>query len=275
VQQIVPSQRVTEGAGVHLNRAIGTRALPDLDPFLLLDEMRSRNPEDYVSGFPTHPHRGFETVSYMLSGSMEHRDSLGNRGLIGPGGTQWMTAGHGIVHSEMPRQTQGLLHGFQLWVNLPASHKMVAPRYQDLAPERIVELEHQDARVRLVAGALAGQRGPVQDIVTDPLFLDVRLEGRGRFSHEVPPAHTAFAYVIEGEVRFGEDGTRVPRGAVAVLAPGRDEVAARAEGPGRFLLIAGRPLREPIARWGPFVMNTDAEIQQAISDHRQGRLTML
>ncbi len=273
VTQLAAAELRTDGAGVRLRRSIGSNALPGLDPFLMLDEIRSNDPEEFMVGFPTHPHRGFETVTYVLDGSIEHRDSLGNRGLLGPGSTQWMTAGHGIVHSEMPQATPSI-HGLQLWVNLPRAHKMVAPRYQDLQAGTIPELEVQDSVVRLVAGELEGRRGPIDGIVTAPHFVDVRLPRRGRYSHPLPATHTAFAYVLEGEVRFGDDRTRVAQHSLAVLGEG-EAVVARSEEASRFLLLAAAPIREPVARWGPFVMNTEAEIRQAIEDYRTGRLTQL
>jgi redox-sensitive bicupin YhaK (pirin superfamily) len=276
---VIDAQPTIEGAGVHLSRSVGSGALPMLDPFLMLDEIRSPSPEDYLPGFPTHPHRGFETVTYMISGAMEHRDSLGNHGRLGPGSAQWMTAGHGIIHSEMPsssigEETGGLVHGLQLWVNLPAARKMIAPRYQDLAPEAIPTITSERCEVRLVAGELDGRVGPVSGIATDPHMLDVSLERRARFSHSVPSEHNAFAYVLEGAARFGEDATRVQRGQLAVLERGETIVASSDSG-ARFLLLAGRPIGERVARWGPFVMSTDEEIQQAIDDYRGGRLTIM
>jgi redox-sensitive bicupin YhaK (pirin superfamily) len=271
VTQVVDAQPTSDGAGVKLRRMLGTRALSMLDPFLMLDEFHSDRPEDYLAGFPDHPHRGFETVTYMIHGAMEHRDSLGNHGRLEPGSTQWMTAGRGIVHSEMPKQEQGLMWGFQLWVNLPAASKMTRPRYQDLAAERIPELEADDATVRLVAGELRGQRGPVDGIVTQPQMLDVKLPPRGRFEHALPPGHNAFVHVFEGAVRVGDARARVGRGQLAVLGAG-DVVKLASDEGGRALLLAGQPIREPVARYGPFVMNTDAEIRQAFEDYRSGRL---
>lgn len=275
VVQIVDAQPFTEGAGVHLRRAIGTRALPMLDPFLMLDEIKSRNPEDYVAGFPTHPHRGFETVTIMLEGAMEHRDSLGNQGRLGPGTAQWMTAGHGILHSEMPKQVSGLFHGFQLWVNLPRARKMMPPRYQDIEAGRIPLLGVQDASVRLVAGAIGQAEGPVEGIVTAPHLLDVTLPPRGRYEHTLPSSHNAFAYVVEGDVRIGSSAARVTGGQLAVLERPGDRIRFASEGGGRLLLAAAQPLNEPVARYGPFVMSTDEELRQAVEDYRSGRLTVL
>jgi redox-sensitive bicupin YhaK (pirin superfamily) len=272
VAQVISAQPTLEGAGVHLYRSLGSRALSLLDPFLLLDEIHSQNPDDYLAGFPTHPHRGFETVTYMIEGAMEHRDSLGNHGHLGPGSTQWMTAGHGIVHSEMPRQEQNsALWGFQLWVNLPASMKMTRPRYQDIAPSRIATLPVGDASVRLVAGELAGKTGPVDGIVTAPNMLDVTLPAGGRFEHKLPATHNAFAYVVQGSAFLGSAKTTVTSQQIAVLGPG-ESISAASEQGARFLLLSAKPIGEPVARRGPFVMNTSEELDQAFEDYRSGRL---
>lgn len=267
----IDATRTVDGAGVRLRRSLGSRALPMLDPFLLLDEIHSDRPEDYLAGFPTHPHRGFETVTYMLAGAMEHKDSLGNHGHLGPGSTQWMTAGRGIVHSEMPKPEGGPLWGFQLWVNLPRKDKLVAPRYQDLAPERIVETTVDDASVRLVAGQARGLRGPVEGIVTAPHMLDVTLPARAGFTHPLPATHNAFVYVLQGVAELGPARTRASEGQLAVLGPG-DAAMARSEGGARLLLLAAQPIGEPVARSGPFVMNTDDELRQAWEDYKAGRL---
>ena len=273
VVRLVEGQRTSEGAGVNLTRMIGTRELDHLDPFLLLDEFKSDRADDYIAGFPDHPHRGFETVTYMLAGAMRHEDHAGNRGDLVAGSVQWMTAGRGIVHSEMPRQTDGLMWGFQLWINLPARDKMMAPRYQDIAPERIPARTLADGvRVRVIAGELAGVRGPVEGIVTEPIYLDVTLAPGTRFSESLPAGHTAFSYLYDGRASFGAAEERKDVGAehLAVLGDG-DRVTAEAGAAGaRFLLIAARPLREPIARYGPFVMNTREEIVQAVEDYRRG-----
>ncbi len=274
VRQVVSGQPTSDGAGVRLTRIIGTPALDHLDPFLLLDEFRSDRADDYVAGFPDHPHRGFETVTYMLAGSMQHRDHVGHQGELVAGSVQWMTAGRGIIHSEMPRQQDGLLWGFQLWVNLPARDKMTAPRYQDIPPERIPEVGlAAGARARVIAGEIGATRGPVEGIVTRPLYLDVRLDPSARVTVPLPPGHNAFAYVYEGQVTLGPagDGRDVARGQLAVLGDGDRLTAAAGEEPGRFLLLAARPLREPIARYGPFVMNTREEIARAVEDYQQGR----
>jgi len=270
VARVVRGTAASDGAGVKLNRVIGGRDLPQLDPFLLLDEFRSDDAADYLAGFPEHPHRGFETVTYMLAGRMRHRDNQGNTGLLGPGSVQWMTAGRGIVHSEMPEQENGLMQGFQLWVNLPAKDKMTAPRYQDIEPGRIPEVESTGARVRVIAGSYRGVRGPVQAEATEPLYLDVSLKGDQKFEAPVPEGHNAFVYVYEGSIDIG--GRAVARGELAVLRGGDTVAASAGDAGARFILVAGRPLEEPVARYGPFVMNRPEEIQQAIRDFTEGRL---
>jgi len=271
VARVIDAQPTTDGAGVKLRRSLGSRALPILDPFLMLDEFYSERGEDYIKGFPDHPHRGFETVTYMIHGAMAHRDSLGNHGRLRPGSVQWMTAGRGIIHSEMPEQEDGLMWGFQLWVNLPAAHKMTKPRYQDLAADQVVEVAIGDASVRLIAGEAGGKKGPVDGIVTAPQMLDVKLPAGGKFSHPLPPTHNAFAYVFEGSMELGPYRKKVNRGQLAVLAEG-DVVTATSQEGGRMLLLAGKPIGEPVARYGPFVMNTEAELRQAFEDYRTGKL---
>ncbi len=266
-------QRTSDGAGVRMTRVIGTPQLDHFDPFLLLDEFRSDDPNDYIAGFPDHPHRGFETVTYMLAGRMRHGDNQGNTGLLGPGSVQWMTAGRGIVHSELPEQEQGLMWGFQLWVNLPAKDKMTAPRYQDIPAERIPEAVLGDGvRARVIAGALGGVEGPVSAVATDPLYFDLHFAPGAAHVLDVPEGHNVFVYVYEGEAEIGPDAERVARGEIALLGPGaRIEVRAPA-GAARLIVVGGRPLNEPIARYGPFVMNTQEELFQAFEDFRAGRL---
>jgi redox-sensitive bicupin YhaK (pirin superfamily) len=272
VVRVIDAEPSRDGAGVKLRRSLGSSALPLLDPFLLLDEIHSGHEEDFIRGFPSHPHRGFETVTYMIDGAMEHKDSLGNHGRLGPGSVQWMTAGHGIIHSEMPRGGEkGAFWGFQLWVNLPSSLKMTRPRYQDLAPDRVALLDHEGARVRLVAGDAFGRRGPVDGIVTAPHMLDVTLVENGRFDHAVPATHNAFAYVFDGSARIGRSETRASSGQIAVFGPG-DRIAVSSETGARVLLLSAEPIGEPVARRGPFVMNTDEEIERAIDDYQNGRL---
>ena len=275
VAKVITGQPTSDGAGVRLSRVIGTPALDHLDPFLLLDEFKSAEGSDYLAGFPDHPHRGFETVTYMLAGAMEHRDHKGNRGYLVPGSVQWMTAGRGIIHSEMPIQKDGLMWGFQLWVNLPARDKMTAPRYQDIPPGKIPEVAlGEGVRARVIAGEAGGVHGPVEGITTQPLYLDVTLAPGARLSHELPAGHNAFAYVYEGRATFGppEAAREVATGQLAVLGDGERVSAAAGDSPARFLLLAARPLREPIARYGPFVMNTREEIAQAVEDYQRGVL---
>jgi redox-sensitive bicupin YhaK (pirin superfamily) len=270
VTKVVRGIPANDGAGVKLTRVIGSPLLDAVDPFLLLDEIRSDDGADYIGGFPEHPHRGFETVTYVLAGRMRHGDNKGNRGLLTPGSVQWMTAGRGIIHSEMPEQQDGLMWGFQLWVNLPARNKMMAPRYQDIEPGRVPEVTlGGGAKVRVLAGAFNGAQGPVANIVTDPLLLDVALPGATEVDVPVPAGHHVFTYVFDGEAAIGEPATRVARAHIAVLGAG--DVVRLAGGPARVLLAAGRPLREPVARYGPFVMNTPDEIRQAIDDYQSGR----
>lgn len=275
LKQLVTGQATSDGAGVQLVRMIGQPALLDLDPFLLLDAFRSDNPDDYIAGFPPHPHRGFETVTYILDGRMRHQDNSGNEGVIEAGGIQWMTAGRGIVHSEMPEQEQGLLEGFQLWINLPAANKMDAPGYQEHDAARIPPEQRDGARLKVIAGTTSqGTSGPVSQPLTDPLYLDVHLDAGAQFAEPIEPGHTAFVYVIDGEIEIeGERGGQQPAGRdqLAVLGCG-DRISLQASGlPARFLLIAGKPLHEPIARAGPFVMNTEAELRQAFADYQSGR----
>jgi quercetin 2,3-dioxygenase len=272
VVRLVTAMPTSDGAGVSLNRAIGGPRLGELDPFLLLDEIRSDDAAAYMAGFPEHPHRGFETVTYMLAGRMRHRDNKGHGGVIETGGVQWMTAGRGILHSEIPEQEGGLMWGFQLWVNLPAREKMRAPRYQEFKASDIPELQPAPgAMVRVVAGHIDGVTGPVTGIAIEPLLLDLRLAPGAHWTAPVAADHAAFAYVYEGAAMIG--GKEVPRGTLAVLGEG-DEVAFAAAGAGKagLLLAAGRPIGEPVARYGPFVMNTREEILQAFQDYERGLL---
>ena len=274
VSRKVRGRAASDGAGVRLTRMIGGPDLPDLDPFLLLDEFRSDDPGDYLAGFPDHPHRGFETVTYMLAGRMRHGDNKGNTGLLRAGSVQWMTAGRGIVHSEMPEQEDGLMWGFQLWVNLPLEHKMAPPRYQDIAPERIPEVDlGSGARARVIAGRLRDVEGPVRGVATEPHYFDVALPPGSAADVALPRDHHAFAYVFDGEVRIGpvDSPAELSRGELGVLSSGGQlRVAAGPDG-GRLLVVAGRPLGEPIVRYGPFVMNTRDQIREAMEDYSQGR----
>jgi redox-sensitive bicupin YhaK (pirin superfamily) len=259
----------SDGAGVKLNRVIGQPALPDLDPFLMLDEFRSDEPEAYIAGFPDHPHRGFETVTYMLAGRMRHRDNKGNEGLLTAGSVQWMTAGRGIVHSEMPEQEAGLMQGFQLWLNLPARDKMTAPRYQDIPPDRIPLVQAAPGvRAKVIAGELFGARGPVEAGVTEPIYVDLALDAGAAVDVPLPEGHNAFVYVYEGSVEMGD--RLLERGTIAVLTTGASAALASTGG-AALILVAGKPLREPVAKYGPFVMNTTEELRQAFADYQLGK----
>jgi redox-sensitive bicupin YhaK (pirin superfamily) len=274
-KEIVEPTAASDGAGVRLRRSIATQHLDHLDPFFLFDHFGSENPDDYVAGFPLHPHRGIETITYMIDGSVAHRDSIGNSGVIGAGDVQWMTAGSGILHEEMPRVGPRRLDGFQVWVNLPRKLKMTRPRYQDVASARIPEVRRADgARVRVVAGRVDGVEGAVREIFADPAYLDVSLPAGGHFEQPVARGHTALIYLFEGELIVGgkepsrRPAIRAPR--LVILEDG-DLVRVHAPGPAaRFLLLSAQPLDEPYARWGPFVMNTEEEVRQALQELREG-----
>ena len=278
VAQIVRGMPTSDGAGVRLTRVIGQPQLADLDPFLMLDEFGTDNPTDYIAGFPAHPHRGFETVTYMLDGRMRHKDNHGHEGVLVPGGVQWMTAGRGIVHSEMPEQQAGRMRGFQLWLNLPAAQKMAAPAYQEFDPDRIpVAIPAPGVQVKVIAGRVGNVQGPISQPATDPTYLDISLAAGATYAHLLPAGHAAFVYVFEGSVQVGgADAPVVGIHQLAVLGPG-SQVSLRGPGApaevagGRVILVAGRPLKEPVARYGPFVMNTQAELIQAFQDFQSGR----
>lgn len=270
IAQIVPALEVTEGAGVSVYRSIGTPARRNLDPFLMLDQFSTYNPDDYIAGFPDHPHRGFNTFTYMIDGHMRHGDSMGNRGELGPGGAQWMKAGSGVIHSEMPQQESRRMRGFQLWINLPAEQKMSAPEYQEIRPQAIPEVNNNGATVRIIAGDYNGQLGPVSDPNTRFHFLDVSLPAGNDFDQALPENHTAFIYLFEGAAMVGDDVLKEQ--SLAVLDRG-EQLTVTASGDGaRFLLVAGGAIGEPIVQYGPFVMNTQDEIEQALADYRDGRL---
>ncbi|HEV7986790.1 MAG TPA: pirin family protein [Steroidobacteraceae bacterium] len=282
VSQIIQSVPTSDGAGVKLRRSIGSQRGLYVDPFLMLDEFYSDDPQDYLAGFPSHPHRGFETVTYMLDGRMRHEDHLGNRGDLGPGDVQWMTAAGGIIHSEMPQQTQGRMRGFQLWLNLPAAEKMQPAHYRDIpaieVPQRSLP---SGGRIKLIAGTieLDGQAisGPVNGndarLSTDPLYLDLELPAGGRVELPVPQGHNAFLYLYDGEARVGPpaNSTMLPRAAAAVLGDGTTVRIEAGAGGARLLLLAARALHEPVVQYGPFVMNTREQIEQAVDDFRSGR----
>jgi len=272
VERIVAGSATSDGAGVKLTRVLTHDLQRRLDPFLMLDAFGTDNPDDYIGGFPDHPHRGFETITYMIAGRMRHRDSAGHEGLLRDGGVQWMTAGRGVIHSELPEQENGRMEGFQLWLNLPAADKMRAPWYRDIQADEIPEFTTgQGVRVRVIAGRSHGVDGAVQKDATDPLYLDLTIPAGAEFSQALPPSHNAFIYVYRGEVRIG--GTTVPAQRMAILANdvNADGTALTADAASRVLLIAGKPLREPIAQYGPFVMNTNDEIAQAVRDYQSGK----
>ena len=278
-EQVVTGRTVTDGDGVRINRVLTQTHQRRLDPFLMLDIFGSDSAADYVGGFPSHPHRGFETVTFMLDGRMRHRDSAGNEGLLEPGGVQWMTAGRGVIHSEMPEQEEGRMEGFQLWLNLPAKEKMCAPWYRDFTAADLVRFETDTgAKVQVIAGTSHGVASVVQREATQVLYLDIELAPGARFSQPLPAGHNAFVCAYRGEVSLGEGAqvgageTAIGHGQMVILANEGDGVVLESKTGGRAILVAGRPLGEPIVQHGPFVMNTQAEIHQAMADYRDGRL---
>lgn len=273
ITSIVKGIATSDGAGVKLTRIIGQPALEALDPFLMLDAFNSDEPDAYIAGFPPHPHRGFETVTYMLAGALRHRDNKGNVGLLGPGAMQWMTAGRGIVHSEMPEQVDGLMRGFQLWLNLPAKDKMTPATYRDIPAEEIRSVElAKGVSAKVLAGEIAGHKGAVETRATEPILADIIVNPGARLDLSLPRGHNAFLYVYEGEARVGANAAPVVAGELGVLSAGETLALAGGKEGARLLLGAGKPLNEPVAKYGPFVMNTKAEIEQAIADYRDGRL---
>jgi redox-sensitive bicupin YhaK (pirin superfamily) len=290
IKKLLRSKPTLEGAGVHLKRAFGFHHVPELDPFLLLDDFHSSNPDDYLAGFPWHPHRGIETITYMLYGTVEHGDSMGNKGIISSGDVQWMTAGSGIIHQEMPKgRHDGLMWGFQLWANLPASHKMMEPRYREVKSHQIPEVKAAGgALIRVIAGRVDGTRGPVRDIITDPEYLDVVVSPKTRFSHPVRKGYTAFAYVIEGSGAFEPDSdpfayemegsnwfdTKRERAigpeSLVIFDDGDELAILTGSERVRFLLVSGKPIHEPVAWWGPIVMNTQEELRVAFEEYDRG-----
>jgi quercetin 2,3-dioxygenase len=273
LQQVIPSIPASDGAGVKLRRSLGASQLARHDPFLMLDEFYSDDPEDYLAGFPSHPHRGFETVTYMLDGHMQHKDSGGNTGDLGPGDVQWMTAARGLIHSEMPQQTEGRMRGFQLWLNLPAKEKMRPPTYSDIPAAQIPVVPIEQGSVKVIAGTYRGTKGAVNGGATDPHYWDVHLEAGASFEGTLPSEYNAFLYAYEGETVVGEDKKALPHRAAGLLSAG-DKVRFVAGAKGaRVLLLAGKPIGEPIVQYGPFVMNTREEIEQAIADYQAGALS--
>jgi quercetin 2,3-dioxygenase len=290
IKKVYASRPTLEGAGVHLKRALGFSNVPQLDPFLLLDDFHSSNPQDYIKGFPWHPHRGIETITYMLHGEVEHGDSMKNKGVIHAGDVQWMTAGSGIIHQEMPKgQKDGLMWGFQLWANLPASHKMMDPRYREVKQSQIPQVTTDEgALIKIICGTVNGVHGPVRDIITEPEYLDITVPAGSIFKHAVHPDHTVFAYVIEGAADFDDvdgphdlkvvndsyfkfEGLKSFGPEHLITFEKGDSVNVRTEkGPVRFLLISGKPIGEPVAWYGPIVMNTEEELQTAFEEYRNG-----
>jgi len=275
IEKSIKPEPVTEGAGVRLNRSIGTDRLDYLDPFLLLDHFASSNRQDYEAGFPLHPHRGIDTVTYVLRGEVQHKDTLGNSGRIGAGDVQWMTAGRGIMHEEMPQVRPEGIAGFQLWVNLPAKLKMTRPRYQEIRSDEIPEIKKEDGtKVRVITGTVNGISGPVTGIAANPIYLDVFVPAHTSFMQPIERGHTAFAYVFDGEAKFAgdekDDGTMIASPRLVVLGDGDHVQVSTGATPVRFLLVSGKPLHEPMARYGPFVMNTEEEIEQTLLELRQG-----
>lgn len=274
VEKMVTGIATSDGAGVSLTRIIGQPNLPRLDPFLMLDFFGSDNPGEYIAGFPAHPHRGFQTVTYMLAGKMRHKDSVGNNGLIEAGGIQWMNAGKGIIHEEMPEQEEGLLKGFQLWVNLPASEKLSAPNYQDITPDKVPTVNIDDAEVKVLAGKVSGVIGPVKTTAVAPTFLDVALSGN--VSVDINDGDSAFIYVYEGDVAIVDNsGEKKPLkcGQLAVLSQWGNAVRLSSSNEAKFIFVSGKPINEPIVQYGPFVMNTQQEIVQAFNDYQNGVFT--
>lgn len=270
IRTVLKSKPTIEGAGVHLKRALGFNEVPVFDPFLLLDDFRSDNPEHYLKGFPWHPHRGIETITYVLKGDVEHGDSLGNKGVISSGDVQWMAAGSGIIHQEMPKgDTQGSMHGFQLWANLPASQKMMDPRYRGITADQIPEVVLKSGvKIKIIAGTVNGTSGPVKDIVINPEYLDCSVPREATYAHRTEPEYTAFIYVIDGWCEV--DRTKVGNGSLVLFDKGDEFSIKTTESPARFLLLTGKPLNEPVFWRGPIVMNTQAELETAFREYQEG-----
>ena len=267
---IIQTREVTEGAGVTVHRSIGTPALRNLDPFLMLDHFGSDQPDEYIAGFPDHPHRGFNTFTYMLDGHMLHQDSMGNRGDLRSGGAQWMKAGSGVIHSEMPQQSAGLMRGFQLWINLPAKDKMSSPAYQEYSPEALPVHESTIGTVKVLLGEYQGVKGPIQDPITHVEYYDVALHAGQTFTHAIASGLTSFTYIYEGTASIGDEN--IPTHSLVVLGEGDTVSISAGDSDARFILVAGQPIGEPIVQYGPFVMNTQDEINRALQDYRAGKL---
>jgi quercetin 2,3-dioxygenase len=274
LERVIASIPASDGAGVKLRRSLGASQLARHDPFLMLDEFFSDDPNDYLAGFPAHPHRGFETVTYMLDGHMQHKDNHGNTGDLGPGDVQWMSAARGIVHSEMPQQSEGRMRGFQLWLNLPAKEKMKPAAYRDIPSNVIPVVEDGKVAVKVIAGKFGDTTGPIHGGSTDPYYFDAHLEPGAVFEAAVPSGHNAFVYVYEGEALVGEERKPLAHRSAGLLSSGEDSIRLEAgAGGARVLILAGKPLREPVVQYGPFVMNSREEIEQAIADYQSGALS--
>ena len=270
IKKIVKAIETSDGAGVKLKRSMGIPELDFIDPFLMFDEFGSENKDDYIAGFPDHPHRGIETVTYMLSGEFRHEDSTGNKGDLGPGSVQWMTAAGGIIHSEMPIMKEGKLHGFQLWVNMPAKLKMSKPSYQNIEPKKIPEFNDQEKKIKIIAGKYQDKIGPVKGISVDPIYIDVELEKDKIFNFIIPSSHNAFVYLVTGEIKLGNKKHDQLQNSNLICLQNGNDLYIYANKKSKFLVIAGKPIGEPIARGGPFVMNTKEEIIKAVQDYHSG-----
>jgi len=270
IKKIVKAIETSDGAGVKLKRSIGIPEFDFIDPFLMFDEFGSENKDDYIAGFPSHPHRGIETVTYMLSGEFRHEDSTGNKGDLGPGSVQWMTAAGGIIHSEMPIMKEGKLHGFQLWVNMPAKLKMGKPSYQNIEPNEIPEFKDQEKKIKIIAGKYHDKIGPVKGISVDPIYIDVELEKDNIFNFIIPSSHNAFVYLVTGEIKIGNKKHDQLQNSNLICLQNGNDLNISAIKKSKFLVIAGKPIGEPIARGGPFVMNTKEEILKAVQDYHSG-----
>ena len=270
IKKIVKAIQTSDGAGVKLKRSMGIPELDFIDPFLMFDEFGSENKDDYIAGFPDHPHRGIETVTYMLNGEFRHEDSTGNKGDLGPGSVQWMTAAGGIIHSEMPIMKEGKLHGFQLWVNMPAKLKMSKPSYQNIEPKEIPEFKDQEKKIKIIAGKYQDKVGPVKGISVDPIYIDVELEKDKIFNFIIPSSHNAFVYLVTGEIKIGNNKHDQLQNSNLIYLQNGSDLKIYAIKKSKFLVIAGKPIGEPIARGGPFVMNTKEEILKAVQDYHSG-----
>jgi len=272
IRKVLSAEPVIEGAGVHLRRAFGSNDIPEFDPFLMLDDFRSDEPSKYLKGFPWHPHRGIETITYLLAGEVEHGDSLGNKGSITPGDVQWMTAGSGIIHQEMPKgDSEGKMYGFQLWANLPASDKMMQPRYRDVIKHDIPVVTFDGVEIKIIAGTVGGVTGPVKDIIIDPEYLDISISENKSYSHTIKSGHTLFVYVVDGKALFSDEDAQEYGNRNLILFNDGNEIIVRTKNSSvRFLLVSGKPLNEPIAWGGPIVMNTQEELQLAFRELKEG-----